>query len=38
MKLYEAIKNYRNFRKAFRNAKFDFSGMFDSLAEVENDD
>ena len=36
LKLYEAIKNYRNFRKAFRKAKVDFSGMFDSLA-VEED-
>lgn len=35
-KLYEAIKKYRNFRKAFRNAKFDFGGMFDSLATEED--
>lgn len=26
------------FIKAFRNAKFDFSGMFDSLIEVEESD
>ena len=26
------LKKYRNFRKAFKKAKFDFSGMFDSLA------
>ena len=34
-KLYKALRNYRNFRKAFRKAKFDFNGMFDSLAKDE---
>lgn len=31
-KIYRFFKEFRGFIKAFKNAKFDFSGMFDSLA------